>query len=67
MSFTAKDSGGTKLDQDIFNCGSSVDGKVLPSDKVTGDICWTATTLPIKIYYEPDLFGTGATVWEITK
>jgi hypothetical protein len=65
MSFSAKDSEGTKLEEDIFNCGSALGGKVLPGDKLKGDICWKATTLPVKIYYEPELFGTGATVWEV--
>jgi len=67
VSFYAKDNDGTKLDQDLFNCGSGLDGKVIAGDKLKGNICWKATNLPIKIYYEPELFGTGATVWEITK
>jgi len=65
LSFSAKDNEGTKLEQELFNCGSALGGKVLPGDKLKGDICWKATILPVKIYYEPELFGTGATVWEI--
>lgn len=68
LSFTAKDSEGTKLEQDYFNCGSSLDGKILPGDKQKGDICWNNTTTnSVKIYYEAELFGSGAVVWEVTK
>ncbi len=67
LSFSAKDSEGTKLEQDIFDCGTSLDGKILPNDKLKGDICWKgATTNSVKIYYEAELFSTGAVVWEIT-
>ena len=67
MSFSAKDTDGVKLEQSIFDCGTSLDGKVLPGDKLKGDICWKATTSPIKIYYEANLFGSGAVVWQVTK
>lgn len=64
LSFTAKDSEGTKLDSD-FNC-AGLNGKVLPGDKLKGDICWTgATKAPFKIYYEAELFSTGAVVWQV--
>jgi hypothetical protein len=68
LSFTAKDSEGTKLEQEIFDCGSGLDGKVLPGDKLKGNICWSgATTNTVKIYYEAELFSSGAVVWEVTK
>jgi len=69
MSFTAKDNEGTKLEQEIFDCGSSgLDGKVLPGDKLKGDICWKgAASFPVKIYYEASLFGSGAVVWEVNQ
>ena len=68
MSFEAKDSEGTKLEQDIFDCGSALGGKVLPGDKLKGNICWKgAATDIIKIYYEADLFSKGAVVWEVKK
>jgi len=70
LSFTAKGSDGTKLEQE-FMCGtssSSLDGKVLPGDKLKGDMCWSGvTTDSVKIYYEPELFASGAIVWEIKK
>jgi hypothetical protein len=68
LSFTAKDSEGTKLETSIMDCGSDLGGKVLPGDKTKGDVCWSgATNFPIKIYYEDGLFSSGATVWEIQK
>lgn len=69
ISFSAKDNEGTKLEQNIMDCGSAMlDGKVLPSDKVKGDICWNgATKLPVKIYYQANLLGSGAVVWEISQ
>jgi len=69
LSFEAKDSDGTKLELEIFDCGSSnLDGEVLPGDKLRGDICWSgAKSSTVKIYYKADLFGSGAVVWEVKK
>jgi hypothetical protein len=69
LSFSAKDSEGSKLEQDIFDCGSSsLDGKVLPGDKLKGDICWKTSAAGVfRIYYEPSLLGSGAVVWEVRK
>jgi len=65
LSFSAKSSDGTKLDLS-FDCGSSLDGKVLSGDKLKGDICFTlAGKAPYRIYYEAGLFSSGAIVWEI--
>jgi chitodextrinase len=66
ISFDAKDADGTKLDQSIMDCGTSMDGKVLAGDKLKGDICYTlAKPGLVKIYYTASLFGSGATVWEL--
>lgn len=66
LSFEAKDSEGTKLDQEIFDCGSALDGSVLAGDKLKGDICWSGATTPsCRIYYKAELFGSGAVVWEV--
>jgi len=68
LSFSAKDNEGTKLEQEIFDCGTGLDGKVLPNDKLKGDICYKGvTSTPVKIYYEAELFSSGAVVWEITQ
>jgi len=70
LSFTAKTGDGTLLDQEYFDCGTSgLDGSVLPGDKLRGDVCWLGATLDdeIKIYYETDLFGQGAVVWNATE
>jgi len=66
LSFSAKKEDGTQLEQEIFDCGnSSLDGTVLPGDKVRGDICWSGASAEdnIKIYYEASLIGEGAVVW----
>lgn len=65
MSFTAKKEDGTQLEQDIFGCGSGFDGKVIPGDRVKGEICWSGAKPDdnIKIYYEPGLLSSGAIVW----
>ena len=67
LSFTAKDSEGSKLEMEIMDCGpSSLDGTVLPGDKLKGTVCWSgATTKPVKIYYAANFLGSGAIVWEI--
>jgi hypothetical protein len=67
LSFDAKDNEGQKLEQNIFDCGNtSFGGKVLPGDKLKGDICWTVTgNKPYKIYYSANLFSSGAIVWQI--
>lgn len=69
LSFEAKGNDGTKLEQDIFNCTSGgLDGKILPGDKLKGNICWKGVaTDTVKIYYTADVFGSGATVWEVSK
>ncbi|MCP4138996.1 MAG: DUF4352 domain-containing protein [Chloroflexi bacterium] len=67
MSFSAKKSDGTLLEQEYFDCGTSdLDGKVLPGDRHRGSTCWAGATPEdgIKLYYEASLFGEGAVVWE---
>jgi hypothetical protein len=64
MSFTAKGPDGTKLEMEIFDCGTSIDGTVLPGDKIKGDVCYkTGGASPIKLYYESSLLSSGAIVW----
>jgi D-alanyl-D-alanine carboxypeptidase len=70
LSFTVKDNDGTKLEQDIFDCGGSgLDGDVLVGDKLRGDICWKVTTAsPFKIYYQAELFDSASTVvWVVSQ
>jgi len=69
LSFEAKGSDGTKLDQDIVNCPSGgLDGTIIAGDKLRGNLCWSGvTTNTVRIYYTPELFGSGATVWEVTR
>ncbi len=65
MSFSARSADGTKLEQDIFDCGSGLDGSVLPGDKLKGNICWKGAAAGARIYYEGSLFGSGAIVWQV--
>jgi hypothetical protein len=67
MSFSARNADGTTLEQDWFNCGPSVDGELAPGDKLKGEICWTNATPGTKIYYEENLFSSGAVVWEVNE
>jgi len=70
LSFSAKKNDGTKLEQEIFDCGTSgLDGSVLPGDRLRGDICWSPASPDdgIRIYYEASLFGQGAVVWNATE
>jgi hypothetical protein len=66
LSFYAKDSDGVKLEEDYFNCGSSsLDGTVIPGDKLKGDICFKlGDNKDIRFYYENNIFGYGAVVWK---
>jgi hypothetical protein len=65
LSFSAKNPDGTLLDEEIFDCGGSLDGKVPPGDKLKGQICWKGAQPGAKVYYEASLFDSGATVWQI--
>jgi len=66
LSFSAKDGEGSKLDQEIIDCGTSIDGKVLPGDVVRGDVCYTmANPGKFKVYFENNLFSSGAVVWDL--
>ena len=67
LSFYARVRDGSSLQQEYFDCGTSLDGSVIPGDKLKGDICWSGASLDdgIKIYYESDPFGEGAVVWII--
>lgn len=66
MSFSARDGEGTRLEQD-WDCSPSLDGSVIPGDKLKGNVCWTGAPDKIKIYYEASWFGQGAVVWVLNK
>jgi hypothetical protein len=69
LTFDARLMDGTQLEQDLFDCpGGQFDGKVLQGDRLRGTVCWTGVTGDAaKIYYTPNLFGSGATVWEVNR
>lgn len=67
LSFDAKNADGSRLKQEIMNCGSSsVGGSVVPGDKLKGDVCWDGAIAPSKVYFKAELLG-GSTVWEVTQ
>jgi hypothetical protein len=67
LMFNARNSDGTKLDQEFVNCGSSLDGTILPGDKLKGNVCWNKAADDVKIYFQPALFNDTIIVWEIKK
>ena len=67
VSFSARSADGTTLEQEWFDCGSSLDGEVAPGDKLKGKICWKNAVPGTKIYYEANLFSSGAVIWEVNE
>ena len=67
LSFYSRKRDGSSLEDEFFDCGTSFDGSVIPGDKLTGDICWSGANADdgIRIYYEAELFSSGAVVWLI--
>lgn len=65
LSFSAKNPDGTLLDTEIFDCGNSLGGTVPAGDKLKGELCWKGAQPGAKVYYEANLFDSGAVVWEI--
>jgi hypothetical protein len=67
MSFSARNSDGTTLEQEWFDCGPGLDGTLAPGDKLKGKICWKDASPGVKIFYEENLFTSGAITWEINE
>ena len=69
LDFTARDQDGSDLELDIFDCSPDLGGTLLPGDKMKGNVCFedTQNVTKVRIYYEAELFGSGAVVWEVTK
>jgi len=67
MSFSARSADGTTLEQEYFDCGSSLDGPIAPGDKLKGKICWKNAVPGTKVYYEANLFSSGAVIWEVNE
>jgi hypothetical protein len=66
ISFDAKAPDGTVLEQEYFDCGTALDGTIIPGDKLKGDICWkTKGSTPINVYFIDDFWSSGATVWSV--
>lgn len=67
LSFYARVRDGSSLEHEIFSCGTSFDGSIIPGDLLTGDICWSGASFEdgIRVYYEADFIGEGAIVWVV--
>lgn len=65
LSFYIRKRDGSSLEQEYFDCGTSLNGSVIPGDKLTGDVCWSGADPDdgIKVYFEAELFSSGAVVW----
>lgn len=69
LSFSAKAPDGTKLEQEIFDCPSPIDGSVLAGDLLRGDVCYSvpADAEYVNIYYEANILASGAVVWQVQR
>lgn len=68
LDFDARNDDGTKLEQAIFDCPSgSLGGDLIPGDRMRGYVCWKAASLPCKIYYSAELFGSTSVVWRVER
>ena len=67
ISFSARNSDGTTLEQEWFDCSPGLDGTIAPGDKLKGKICWINATPGVKIYYEENFLSSGAIVWEVNE
>ena len=68
MLFSVQSPDGTKMNQNLTDCGTNlIDGGLFSGDKVKGDICWSTNgATDLKIYYNPTLLDGGDTVvWEV--
>ncbi len=66
FNFSAKNNEGEKLSEEIFDCGASIGGTLIPGDKTKGSICYDITgSAPYKIYYSPGLLSSDTYVWEV--
>lgn len=65
VSFSARAADGTKLEQEIFDCGTGPDGSVQPADLIRGDICWKNASSGTKIYYQSGFMSSQYVIWII--
>ncbi len=66
LDFSARDDEGTNLDTAYFDCAQGIGGEIPPGDKAKGNVCFSGASLPAKVYYEAELFGSDV-VFEITE
>lgn len=65
ISFFARNPDGTTIEQNIFDCGTSMNGTVIPGDKLKGDICWDGAQTGAHVFYDATLFSTGMIIWQV--
>ena len=67
ISFSAKNDDGEKLELDwLANGSTSLDGTILPNDKLKGNVVFTISGEgPFKIIYNPELWGNDYASWDI--
>lgn len=67
LEWSARNSDGEKLEINLFGCnGSSLDGSILPNDKLKGEICYTISgSPPFRIYYDHDFISSHILVWQV--
>lgn len=67
LEWSARNSDGENLEINLFDCnGPSLDGAILPNDKLKGEICYTISgSPPFRIYYNHDFISSHILVWQV--
>jgi hypothetical protein len=64
LSFSAKNENAESLEEEIFDCDPSLGGTIVPGGVMRGKICWSAGSLPVRLYFQPGLFSSNTIAWE---
>lgn len=67
LNFSARNSEGERLSEDIFDCSPSLGGTIYPGERIRGNVCFKNADNGSRIYYEASLFGRGAIIWELNE
>lgn len=67
FNFTVKNDAGTMLSAE-YDCEPQLLGVVEPGGQLSGNICYRYEgEPPLKVYYEPAMFGDEIVVWELSR
>lgn len=67
FNFTVKNAAGTILTAE-YDCDPALMGVVSAGDQLSGNICYRFEgEPPLKVYYEPAMYGDEIVVWELTR